>query len=211
MALTETTDHKGLLSAIGKSAKQVRFAGILSLTRTAVIAQKDVRKSLDKNFELKNKWTALGIRIKPAQKGDKPEPFAEVFSKDWYISQHERGTKRDVPKKADRFFIPGNDFESILKINPDKKLIPKKYKMDRILKGKINGIRPFRTRIKGQEVIAVRKTKKSRTIGILYILEDEPVRIRGKSWFDETVRKSYDRNIEQVYNKALIDALRSAR
>ena len=201
------TDHKGLLSVISKSAKQVEFAGILSLTRVAVTGQKEVRKSLDKRFELKNKWTASGIRIKSATK---QEPYSEVFSRDWYIAQHEEGAKRKVPETTDSFFIPGKSFEELIGIDPHKKLIPKKHKPDRILNTKIGGRKPFKTRVSGHEVIAVRRSDKSYPIGILYFLEDKPVKIKGRDWFDVPVRRAYDKNIESVYDKALVDALRTA-
>ena len=184
------TDHKGLLSAINKSAKQAEFAGILSLTRVAVIGQKEVRKSLDKRFELKNKWTARGIRIKPATRR---EPYSEVFSKDWYIAQHEEGAKRSVPDDTGNFFIPGKQFEELLGINSKKKIIPKKYKPDRILKTKIKGHKPFKTKVSGHEVIAVRRPEKNYPIGILYFLEDDPVKIKKRPWFEHIINQAYDK------------------
>ncbi len=234
MPVNETVDPANLFKSISKTAKQMRFATILALTRVAKNAQVEVRKSLVRDFTLRNRWTEGGIRIKPALKTDKPEPFAEVYSRDWYIAQHEQGAKRRVPKPTGAFFIPTKQFEQVLGIDADMSLIPKKYKLERVLKQRIYGNLPFKTRTRKskQEVIAVRlPDRENRTnfskrgglhstrgrraqrdpLGILYVLEDEPVNIKGQDWFLPVVDKTYDETIEKEYDNALSFALRSAK
>ena len=207
----QTVEAKNLFKTIEQTSKQARFAAILALTRVAKNAQGEVKKSLDKKFKLRNKWTAGGIRIKPALKTDKPEPYAEVFSRDWYIAHHEAGAKRRVPKELKAFWIFGKEFDTLTG-QSFFKVPAKKYRAGQILKTRIGGKLPFKTRTmkSGQEIIAVRRAKSGRSIGVLYILEDEPVKIEERSWFEPVVDKAYDETFQKEYESALAFALRTA-
>ena len=207
----QTVEAKNLFKTIEQTSKQARFASILALTRTAKNAQREVKKSLQRNFRLRNKWTQGGIRIKPAMKTDKPEPYAEVFSRDWYIAQHEEGARRRVPKELKAFWIFGKEFDTLTG-QSFYKMPAKKYRAGQILKTKIGGNLPFKTRSRRseKEIIAVRKAKSGRSIGVLYVLEEEPIKIEDRGWFEPVVDKAYDETFQKEYESALAFALKTA-
>ena len=197
-----------LAGEVTNTIRQTRFAGILALTRTAFQARKEVQDSLDKNFTLRNKWTKSGIRVEPATK---QKEYAEVYSKDWYIAQHEEGIKRKPPKRntlgEGEFEIPTKDFFDLLQGVSKKRIIPNKLKPKSLLRTKVAGNKPFLLK----SGVYVRTSTRSDSLRLLYRLDKDSQRIRKKNWFHKPVLEAYNRNIERNYNKALLDALKTGR
>ena len=171
-----------------KTGRQIRHASIDALNHTAFQARKAAQKSLDKEFTLKNKWTEKGILVEQANAG---KEYADVFSRDWYIAQHEKGTKRQPPKRNTfgdaEFEIPTENFFDFIQGVNRKTIIPKKFKPKSLLKIKVNGNRPFlvdskhtQNKYKG---IYVRTKAERHPIRLLYGLSDKEQRIQKKSWF----------------------------
>jgi len=195
---------------IAKTGKQFRFAGALALTRTAQIAQRDVREVMSDIFTLRNRWTWSGIRIIPARKED-ADMFSAVYSKDWYMPIHEVGgirTPSDIGRKE--FIIPQ---KALYRHIDFKKPIPTSFRPRNILtnKTRLYGNKPFkRTLPNGVTGIFVRKGKERLPIEMLYRYYDKPISIKSRRWFMDTVTIAYDKNFESEYAAALSHALATA-
>ncbi len=197
------------------TTKQLRFAGILALTRTAVAAKDNVKANLQKEFTLRNRWTQGGIRITPAKR--EPQPFSEVWSADWFIAQHETGIRRKPPGTGD-FQIPS--FIRQVAGLPEDKLIKRNLRakslFDKIQSGarlpKIAGHRPFLAiAVDAGLGIFVRSSGDRLPIRLLYKIQDEPVEIDKNVWFFPVVDKTFDQEFDGIYSKAVVEALRTAR
>lgn len=84
--------------------KQIPFAIALALTRTAQAAQANLRGKLSTDFTIRSTFTAKGIRIRPAKKGNL-EAGAEVGSIDRRMATQATGgvdVHPSVPTKAVR-------------------------------------------------------------------------------------------------------------
>lgn len=191
---------------LGKLSKSMRFAGILTLTWLAKDGQAAARESLVRNFTLRNSWTKNGIRITPATKQTEE---SEVYSKDWYIAQHEEGIRRDPPQ-GDVFQIP-SALREVLGL-PATKIIPKSKRGKNIVGKKIKGNRPFVARMRnGKTGIFVRTSEDQYPIRLLYTLQRQDVKIDKKPWFFKPIDLAYERNIDKRYDEAVRWALRSAK
>lgn len=203
------------LKRIQGTARQFRFAGVLALTRTAFGARKSVQKKLSQVFILRNKFTQRGIRVEPA-KPRKEE--AEVFSVDQYIADHETGGRRMVPASTREFRIP--TFLREVAGIPEDKRPPKPLRPTSLLKkiegqGRlpvIGGGKPFiATGKDGGRGIYTREGAKRLPIRLLYAIQEAPIQLKKVEWFQPTVAEYYDKNFDQIYAKALVESLRSAR
>jgi hypothetical protein len=190
---------------IYKTCNAFHYAGAIALTKTAKHAQQDVREIMQDLFTIRNKWTISGVRITPAKAKD-DAPFAEVYSKDWYMPIHDVGGVRQ-PKGKFGFWIPkdirraaGIDFKKIIpaSMRPKNLLKPKS-------KARIHDNRPFLAKTKGgMEGIFVRTGKARTPVEMLYMRYDKGVNIKSRRWFMDTVSASYDKWFEQEYNEALL-------
>lgn len=192
-------------SELGKISKQFDFAGVVTLTRLAKHGQAVARESFRDKFQRRNRWTESGIRIVPATKQTRE---AQVYSRDWYIAQHEKGERRVAPR-SDEFQIPVA-LRQVAGVDGSK-LPPKRLKGKAILKSKVNGRKPFVLNLSsGKRGIFVRTSGDRLPIRMLYNLREEPVTIKAKPWFHEPVVEAYDENLNKEFSRALRDALRSA-
>lgn len=92
----DTTRFDSWLST--RIKRQLPFALAKGLTKTAQLAQDDVRKALPSYLTIRNTWTEKGIRIKPATKRDLT---AHIYSIDKNIKlQVTGGTKRPEQGKS---------------------------------------------------------------------------------------------------------------
>lgn len=195
---------------IVKTGKQFCFAGALALTRTAQIAQRDVRDVMSDLFILRNRWTWSGIKIVPARK-ENPDMYSAVYSKDWYMPVHESGgvrTPTDIGRSE--FVIPQ---KALFKHIDFKKPIPTSYRPRNILtnKTRVYGNKPFkRTLPNGTTGIFVRKGMARLPIEMLYKYYEQPIHIKSRRWFIDTVTIAYDKHFEDEYTTALHRALATA-
>lgn len=201
--------------------KQTKFAVAKALTQTAFQARNQARDDYQKKFTVRTNFPIKGIRAKPANKKDDPIQ-AEVFSIDWYLADHETGQSRVAPKSGLRTFEIPNVVRELTG-TPENKRIPKKYKaqtiVDKIDSGRrptsIAGNSPFLIRRGGRSnkrrlFVAVRTSKKRLPIRILYVLQPDNVRIKKNEWFFPAVNKVYRDQFPKNYEKALLDAIKTA-
>lgn len=219
------TSLETFAARIVNTTKQIRFAGVLALTRVAFEAQKAVKESLAGKFTLRNKHTQRGIRFTQATKETEE---SEVFGLDKYIAEHEEGGKRGIPPGPGEFRIPA--FLHEVAGTTEDKRIKKSIRASTILKKidakgrlpKIGVARPFvATMRSGATGIFVRKrdvkAAKGRPrddrlpIRLLYKFQRKKITLDPRGWFQGTVEKTYDEKFERIYAKAVTDAIRSAK
>jgi len=199
-------DIDKLPSTLTELEKQLRFAAVIALTRTAIDGQKAVREQQEKLFTLRNKWTQRGVRITPATK-QKVE--SEVYLADWYIAQFEEGGSRKKPK-GESFQIPAF-IREVAGIS-EKKLIPKSKKVSVLSTKKFKGKRTFIAQMKkGKRGLFVKTDDQVNPIRLLYVLQDKDIPIKKKPFFFKAVDKAYLHNVEKHYDKAIIDAFKSMK
>ena len=198
-----------LASFIEKRNKDLEFSAIVALTWTAGNAKIDVKKSLRNNFILLNKWTEIGVRIKPATKQTKT---AEVFHIDQFIAQHETGEDRISGQIKGEFWIPQPDLYRKSKGSKAKR-IKKGFRPKRIMNKKIGGYFPFVAKFKnkkkfvavieGKEGKKIKRTKTGKVrLSILYYLTEDKIDIKKREWFFIVVKESFKNN----YNRNLLNA-----
>lgn len=209
-------DFASLPSKFINTSKQFDFAGVVALTRVAFIVRKDVMTIIPKKFTIRNNFVVRGVRVTQATKITRE---AEVFHLDKFLAEHEKGASRKASIAKDgRLGIPLAIRE--LTGVPKNKRIPKKFKARTIISKidagqkppKIGGHRPFvfKTTKKNRRIIAVRTSKNRTPIRPLWMYTPETIKIDKLDWWQPTVDKSYLKNIDKQYDKALIDAFRTA-
>ena len=72
-----TIDSKEFVVSLGNINKNIHFAGVVALTRTAVIARKDVQKKMVQIFDRPTPYALNSIYVEPAKKED-TEPVAKL-------------------------------------------------------------------------------------------------------------------------------------
>ena len=83
---------------------QMPFATAVALTRTIGQVQVAVEAETQHKLVLRTPWTLKGIRITPA---NKKHLEATLYTKDWYMAEHEEGALRK-PLKAPVLWMPTN-------------------------------------------------------------------------------------------------------
>lgn len=191
--------------------KNVKFAGVVALTRMAIQGRLDVIESAKRNFTLRNKWVIRGIRYKRADI-KQPEPFSEVFTKDDYMYEHEEGGNR-VLKMPGYVHVGTRQIFGI----PPMKVIPRSLygaNLDwtqkgsarkRVIKGKRTFKKIFTSRSGRQKIgrFIEESTQTFKPIKLM-IMEQAttPVKIRKRPWFKPAMDKSYDKNFQKIYDAA---------
>ena len=103
MAIDVEIDIDGAIRGLTElEQRHVPFAAARALTQTAQQGQRRVRQHLPQVFTLRNDWTRRGIRVRPANKRTLQ---AAVFSRDWYLGDHETGGTR-TPRDARALSVP---------------------------------------------------------------------------------------------------------
>jgi hypothetical protein len=75
--------------------KQIPYATARTLTQLAKNAQAEVRRNLPTRFQIRNHFTASGIRIEPARKSDWPNLRSAIGSVDGYLARQELGGRKE--------------------------------------------------------------------------------------------------------------------
>lgn len=95
--------NAGIQSALDAMKKQVPFVLALAMTELANDARTEVVRQLPHNFIIRNRFTAMGIHTKRAEKNDYPKVSSLVGSVDKYMIEHEEGGPRKKGPKAFSF------------------------------------------------------------------------------------------------------------
>lgn len=189
---------------LSRIKKNVEFANAVALTRTAQAGQTDVRTDLKSKFTLRNTWTERGIRISPATP-DKLE--AEVYSKDWYMTQQEEGAQRAPKEGEDSLFLRGEDFYRVTKA-AENRVVAKRYRPGPIVGRKINKNVVYKGRFRsGAGFIGVAKPasemrKGERRFYILYILVKKRANIRARKFFFSNIDAAWNKRFQKNYDDA---------
>lgn len=179
----------------------IRFAGIVALTKTSVLARDAVKAEMRKDFTLRNTWSERSVTITPATKQQRV-PFAEVYVRDKYLADQELGTLRR-PKNA-----PAIPFQIRAELGIDpKRVIPQKLRASSILKIQKAikaGNKPFINKThSGKKFIFIREGEGRFPIRALYKLDDdESYTIKPRPFFFDTVEKTWQKELEPEYDKA---------
>jgi len=197
-----------LAKVFKRVAEDASFAGAVALTKTAQLGQAEVKKHLEKKFNLKNSWTARGIRITPATKKNLQ---SEIYTLDDYIAYHDKGAVRSDRKD---FLVPGKGFQKVTGIDPKKRVIPKKFKRPAVFKkqfpikviggkGSKGKAKPFVLKLRsGKEMIAVRQTSKEKPLDILYYIHKGSIKLKGRRFFEQPTENIYNKKFQEEYDKA---------
>lgn len=185
-------------------SSEFAFATAKALTDTAKNAQSEIRnKELPRAFDLKNKWTQSGIRITPAKKD---MPSASVYSRDWYLTDHEHGKIR-FPFQGKYIAIPGRG----LSIGKSGRIT--KAKRPNAVMRRPN-VFIVTLRKSGLKAIVQRPRKKADAkagkLNVLYILKPK-VNIKEKLRFEETVAEVVNKRFRRNYIRALSRAIKTIR
>ena len=113
---------------INRTTNALLNASTEAINHTAFRCRKVAQSSLADTFTLRNSWTQRGILV---AKATKQKPYAEVFSRDWYVAQREDGGERITPKKntlgESALEIPTKSVFELIQQVTGRKIIPKKF------------------------------------------------------------------------------------
>ncbi len=98
--------------------KQIPYVTARTLTQLAKNSQTELRKNLGRHFEIRNDYTARGIKVDPARKHQWPYPRATVGSTDEYMARQELGGIKEG--KGGKLLAQPKE------IRPDKSVITKR-------------------------------------------------------------------------------------
>ncbi len=184
-------------------ADQLPFATVDALTQSARKAKDRVRKSLNKRFELRSKYSVNGITIQRAEKRDWPNAaaYVGVDKKRAYLADHEQGKVRK-PKGSSVMAIPTRA------INRTSSGRIRKAQRAGALRAAGKTYRP-----EGKDVV-LRKAKgrgAARNLKVMYALSPQ-VKIKGgRLRLEETVRKHATRILPAQFKRSMREAVRSRR
>lgn len=220
-----------LSKAIVKTAGNFVFAGVVGLNRTAKIAANDVKEQMKKVFNRPTPFALNSIRIKFADKKDK-NPYAELNFKDksntqppFILPEVEGGARPQKP--FEKAFARGGEGAALLKA-PYEYMIPTRAApLDQYGNVKGSVISNMISDIVGATKAGYNaKTKGGKSGGgpkyravyangrpmIMYTAASKAypilvgvtkVQYRKRLYFAETITKSYDKNFEIEYSKAI--------
>jgi len=197
-----------LPSALKDMAGAAEFAGVVALTRTALICRKEAKESMAEKFTMRNKYSPRSVRFTPATIKKKE---AEVYVLDPYLAAQEKGLSR--PSKPGGVNIPG----AIRKAAgvAEEKVIPRGLRRnalvgrgtrtDQTKKGgkRIRGNLPFYSDAFGHGAVYVRKAGGASGWNLLYNIETRPRKTRKRPWYQKVVDLAFDKNIEPQYDIAI--------
>lgn len=186
-------------SMLEAAADQTPFATALALTKTAQLAQADVRSHLAESFTLRNGWVSKGIRVDPARKNSLS---AMVYTKDYFMALHVKGGDR-VPAS------PGKDAVPVGARANKRDFTRKKYWAGKLL---AKGGRGFKAKLKNGAIgVFVRKAKgKDKGKLSLYWVLKRAIKIKADWPFEKQWRASVSRNLPDQLNAAIKSAVETA-
>jgi len=191
---TNLPEVQAKLGRIGR--RQVPFATVLALTRTAQDGQEAVRSELPRRFTLRSSWLQRGIRVQAANKA---RPVARVWSRDAFMVLQEVGGTKSPRGRA--IAIPKAIRRS------ERSRIPRSRRPRAILRRPRTFVAPLRG---GDAGIFQRRGRRG-AVRLLYALETDPVRIDPRWGFRSTVQDVVDRTFAGHFGRALARALATAR
>lgn len=228
---------EALLKEVQKHNKQVRFAGISALSKTAVKAKENVQKSIKSTFSNPTKFTINAVYAKPATKKD---PSAKVGLNDWtpkgrgagrYLQPQITGGQRE-DKRSEWLLRQKGLLPSGYQMVPSRSLKLNKFgnitaaHMNKILSGlnaqfdsKQNSAFSNRSKVRGQYFVAKingtlgiwqRKGRKGRGIKPVFIFVKKPTYKKRFDW-EDVVERTFDSNFEEIFNQQLKIAFRTAK
>jgi hypothetical protein len=215
MSIIDVGDFARIPKILDKIADQTIWAGVVALTRVAVIARDEARKELDIKFTIRKNYVRTSIKHKAATRQSME---ALVIDKDWYMAEQEYGAERTRAKSW--YQIPAKDSGSaddnvrqIFGIS-NKTVIPKKFRAGSFLRAaseakKTAGVTPFVLRLNANtSVIAIRQDGKFIS---LFVLKKGSVTIQKKPWFEDSTEKAYKDNINPVYDRTYEEVMAKIR
>jgi len=205
-------------------ARHVPFAMSLTLNKLASEGQSEVRRRLADRFEIRQNWTARGIRTERAT----PRKLeSRVFTLDWYMQQQQEGGTRRA-RHARHLAIPTlavRKGETIGgRIKPRMRPAALKKKQDaggeirHTKTGKVRKRRSnrapasFIAKLKGgKKGIFIRKFRARRLpVVLLYTLQDS-VRLAPRWRFDQDIKRVSDKHMRRLFLESMHHALATDR
>lgn len=208
-------DARDLTMGFKELERQIPFATALALTRTAQHAQAELKRGLEKDFTVRSKWVARGIRINPANKRGLA---AEVGSRDQFMArQVTGGVKRGEGGKA--IAIPGDARPS-----PKKVTRPSRWpgallkKSSKFFIGNPKGHPDLPVGVyrrlggKGRYKSGKKKGQYKGAIRLMWTIKESVTiapRWRFQTTVDDAVKEIFQAELEKAMEKAISTAKRS--
>ncbi len=187
----------------GIQRKQLPFATSVALNDTAFDVRKHiVEKTYKRDFQVRNtRFIGAALRVKKSTKRTLEASVFDKLDREFLQRHTSGGVKR--PRGA-HIAIPSRE----LKAKRSGKGVPKSLRPRAALANKKTFI--TRLRSSGQLVIMRRKTKKSRPVSVLYLLEPT-ARIRKTFRFYDDAERVVSQRIGPNFARAWRKALRTAK
>lgn len=199
--------------------RHLPFAMARTLTNLASEGQKEVRRELPNHFNIRNTWTAKGVRMEPAT----PKKLeARVFTLDWYMQDQQEGDTRRaqgrhlaIPSLEVRKggvlsgrIEPRMKIKALLKKEATAKNRKRPAKRSKRLRAPVSFIAKMGN---GKQGIFIRKFKDKRLpIVLLYSLKDS-VKINPRWKFDKTLGQVTDKRMRVLFLQSMKNALATDR
>ena len=208
---------KVLEKEIKKDVKQIRFAASRAINNVAFKARSNLIASYKHSFVVKNTNLPNATTV---HKATKENLTAEIeFPKDWMYINTVGGDKKPESSKVLMVPIKGGDLKDFRtssgKIKQSKKPASLlQYHNEHPKKERKRVANPtailLESKKTGQTLIARRNKENRKQMDWLYV--GVPVADVKKKWdFDESVRKTADRNLEKEFSKELKRAMETAK
>ena len=221
MEITVTSNAEALATVMGGLVRdQLPFASAQALTTLAFMGQRESKSELIESLTLRNRYSASGVQVNRAEKGDWPNQRAEVGIEQGrsYLIDHVTSGKRQGGTYGRAILedesLRGSSGRIARKNRPGAMI--KRARGGR-RKGSKNGDQatplPFiiSTSSKWNNEVLVRRTGPERyPLQILYAFK-RGVEIKREFEMDLAVRLAVQGNYTQVLGKALAKAIASAK
>lgn len=202
-------------------SRQLPFSIALTLTRTAQQAQQEIIGELPSRFTIRRDWILKGVLF---EKANKTTLTAMVYDRDEFMLKQEVGGTRVNIEGRPYMAIP---LDTARAGNAHGALVRPKYKIGNLgpissPKKRVPGAKAFFIQAKdGRAYIFYRERPGKRrggrggadtTAGAfpIYVLKAE-AKYKDRFEFYKTVKKVVDDNLEKNFEKAVQDALKTAR
>jgi len=207
---------KEVIKAIENDAKQMKFAGALALTRTAVIAKKELTKEMEKSFDRPKPFTTKSIKITKATKANLQASIEIKPLTARYLAH--QVTKQDRPTKAfeqalrskgllpsGMYVVPGPGVKLNKFGNVGRAAVKKM-----VSEASRPGGKYFVAKINGTAGVWQRYGRRGRKIKPVLLFVRKP-NYRPRFDFYGTAERVFKTHFEKEFDKALEHALGTAR
>lgn len=204
---------------------QLPYATAKALTDLAFQGQRESKTELRRAMNLRNPFSAGGIQVDPATKGQWPRPEAQVGIEERrsYLIDHVTGGKRQGGTHGRAIIEDETQRSSSGRVPASKRpaalvAMAKKAKRKADLTAAFGGRRRkgkalpfiFYSRKWGNEVLAIRMEKGRYPLRILYAFR-KGVSIKREFEMDVAVRRTVQANYDRAFDKALRRAIGTAK